>query len=130
MDKIKGLGKFDDTAMQANFSALLYLITEQQALLGRLLQVLLDNGDINSHQLAKITDITGGDEGLVPVYSLLYNRFAYYFLKTKQALEAQGLTLPKSEEIDGTILKRLAELNQQWEAEKQNEKGHKDESWI
>jgi hypothetical protein len=114
--------------MQANFSALLYLITEQQALLGRLLQVMLDNGDINFRQLEKITDIAGGDEGLVPVYSLLYARFAHYFLKTKQALEEQGISLPQSEEIDETSFKRLVELDKQWESEKRSEKGNKDDS--
>jgi len=126
MDKNRAAGEFDPAIMQANFSALLYLITEQQAILGRLLQVMLDNGDINSRQLEKITDITEGDEGLVPVYSLLYNRFARYYLKTKKILEAQGFTFPKPEVPEEKTLERLVELDKQWQEERQTEKGSKD----
>jgi hypothetical protein len=128
MKKISRKVKCEDAVMQANFSAVLYLLTEQQSLMGRLLQVLLDNGDINSHQLEKITDITGGDEGLVPVYSLLYNRFAKYFLKTKKLLEEQGISFPEPGEADETVLERLTELDNQWEAEKQKEKGNENGS--
>ena len=128
MKKISRDSNSDDTVMQANFSAVLYLLTEQQALMGRLLQVLLDNGDMNSHQLEKITDITGGAEGLVPVYSLLYNRFARYFLKTKKLLEEQGISFPESEESTESVLDRLTALDNQWEAEKRNEKGNEDGS--
>jgi hypothetical protein len=128
MKKISRKVKCEDAVMQAIFSAVLYLLNEQQSLMGRLLQVLLDNGDINSHQLEKITDITGGDEGLVPVYSLLYNRFAKYFLKTKKLLEEQGISFPEPGEADETVLERLTELDNQWEAEKQKEKGNENGS--
>lgn len=83
--------EFDIKVMQANFSAILYLITEQQALIGRLLQTLLDSGVVTSHQLNKITDITDGDDGLIPTYTQLYQRFAMYYLKTKQLLDEQQL---------------------------------------
>ena len=73
--------------MQANFSAVLYLITEQQALIGRLLQQLMDTGTLNSQQLTKVTDITDGDEGLIPTYTQLYDRFATYYLRTKALLD-------------------------------------------
>ncbi len=76
--------------MQANFSAVLYLLTEQQSLIGRLLQQLMDSNLLNSQQLTKITDISDGDEGLIPTYTQLYNRFATYYLRTKALLD-EGL---------------------------------------
>lgn len=79
--------KFDQKTMQANFSAILYLLTEQQALIGKLLQTLLESGVINGRQLDKVTDIAGGEDGLIPTYTQLYNRFATYYLRTKQVLD-------------------------------------------
>lgn len=78
---------FDDKVMQANFSALLYLLTEQQALIGKLLQALLDSGALNSRQLENITDLNSEEGGLIPTYTQLYNRFAHYYLRTKQVLD-------------------------------------------
>ncbi len=79
--------EFDFKVMQANFSSLLYVLTEQQALIGKLLQELLGNGAINAQQLENITDIYGDGNVLRPVYSDLYKRFAWYFLRTKETLE-------------------------------------------
>ena len=87
MVEISKKDEFDTKTMQANFSAILYLLTEQQALIGRLLQQLLDSGVVTSHQLNKITDITDGEEGLIPTYTELYKRFATYYLKTKHLLD-------------------------------------------
>jgi hypothetical protein len=89
---------FDKAAMQANFSAVLYLLTEQQALAGRLLSALLEQGTLTSHQIAKITDITDGEEGLIPTYTQLYNRFATYYLRTKAILDDAGMPQP----VEGT----------------------------
>ena len=90
-------GQFSRVVMQANFSAILYLITEQQALIGQLLQALLESQVIDSRQLSEITDLTGGEEGLIPTYTVLYNRFATYYLRTKAVLE-QGEALAKATE--------------------------------
>ena len=79
--------EFNETTMQANFSAFLYVVTEQQALIGRLLQTLLETGVISAHQLNKVTDIAGGEEGLVPTYNQVYNSFAKYYLRTKLLLD-------------------------------------------
>ncbi len=79
--------EFDFKIMQANFSSLLYVLTEQQAIIGKLLQELLEGGTINAHQLEKITNIYGDGKVLGPVYQDLYKRFAWYFLRTKEALE-------------------------------------------
>jgi hypothetical protein len=81
--------EFNNTIMQANFSALLYVLTEQQALIGRLFMALVDSGQLTSQQLEKITDIYGDGDVLSPVYSDLYKRFAYYYLKTKAVLEVE-----------------------------------------
>jgi hypothetical protein len=78
---------YDKKTMQANFSALLYLLTEQQAMIGKLLQALLDSGVLRSHQLSAITDMEAGDEGLHPTYTLLYQRYAQYFMRTKELLD-------------------------------------------
>jgi hypothetical protein len=78
---------YDKKTMQANFSALLYLLTEQQAMIGKLLQALLDSSTINSHQLTDITDTHSGKEGLTPTYTLLYQRYAQYFVRTKALLD-------------------------------------------
>lgn len=82
----------DPHVMQANFSAVLYLLSEQHAVIGKLLQLLLESGVITSHQLSKITDPMGGEEGLVPSYSQLYKKFAHYYLSTKKLLDDQVIT--------------------------------------
>lgn len=82
--------QFTKSVMQANFSAILYLLTEQQAMIGKLFQALLDSHVIDSRQLAEITDTTSEEGGLIPTYTQLYNRFAMYYLRTKQILEDGG----------------------------------------
>jgi len=91
MVKKTGNEEFTKTSMQANFSSILYLLSEQQAMIGKLFQALLDNQVIDSRQLKDITDTSTGDEGLVPTYTQLYNRFALYYLRTKQLLEQEAL---------------------------------------
>ena len=83
--------QFSKAAMQANFSSILYLLSEQQAMIGKLFQALLDNQVIDSRQLTDITDTTSGEDGLVPTYTQLYNRFALYYLRTKHLLESEDL---------------------------------------
>lgn len=72
--------------MQANYSAMMYIITEQQALIGKLLEELLKVGALNTNQLEKITGVYGNPEILNPVYNDLYARFASYFVKVKDVL--------------------------------------------
>jgi len=78
----------NDTVTKANFSALLYVVTEQQALIGRLLEVLLANGVLSAAQLERVTDIYGDENTLQPVYADVYKRFAWYFMATKELIEA------------------------------------------
>ncbi len=87
MGKLPENSEFNENTMQANFSAFLYVVTEQEALIGRLLQTLLETKVISAHQLNKVTDITSGEEGLVPTYNQVYNRFAKYYLRTKFLLD-------------------------------------------
>ncbi len=87
--------------MQANFSAILYLLSEQQALVGRLLQILLESNVIGVQQLAKITDIAEGEEGLTPMYTQMYKRFANYYLRTKGLLDQQIILAGAKESDEG-----------------------------
>ena len=87
MGKTDEKQEFDRVVMQANFSALLYVLTEQQALIGRLFKELLESGLLTGQQMETITDVYGDGEVLTPVYSDLYKRFAYYYLKIKDLME-------------------------------------------
>lgn len=73
--------------MQANYSSMMYIISEQQALIGTLLQELVKIGALNEAAVEKITGIYGKDEVLQPIYSDLYKRFAWYFIRVSEALE-------------------------------------------
>jgi hypothetical protein len=113
--------QIDDKIITANFSALLYLMTEQQVLIGKLLQALLDSNTLDSCQLTQVTDIHSGPDGLIPAYTELYNRFATYYLHTKKILQDRdninfGEDIWEVEkdktilEKDKTILERLQKL--------------------
>lgn len=72
--------------MQANFSALMYILTEQQALIGKLLEELLKGGQIDSVQLENITKVYGDGDLLNPIYLDLHKRYAVYFARLKDLL--------------------------------------------
>ena len=78
---------YDKKTIQANFSSLLYLLTEQQAMIGKLFQALLDSGALDSAQLSRITDLSGEKNDLIPTYTQLYQRYAAYYLRTKELLD-------------------------------------------
>lgn len=78
---------YDKTTIQSNFSAMLYLLTEQQAMIGKLFQALLDSGALDSAQLSRITDTSDKDNRLIPTYTQLYQRYAQYYLRTKSILD-------------------------------------------
>ena len=65
---------FDFQTLQANLSSLLYIITEQHSLIGKLLGQLIDNKLLNPEQLRKITDVHGDKEELNAVYTELHKR--------------------------------------------------------
>jgi hypothetical protein len=73
--------------IQCNYSAMMYVLTEQQALIGVLLEQLVRAGVLDSVQLEKITGIYGNIEVLNPVYSDLYKRFANYYLSVRTIME-------------------------------------------
>ena len=77
--------------MQCNFSALMYILTEQQAIIGRLLEELIQAKMLNSVSLERVTNIYGNEEALTPVYSDLYKRFAWYYLQIKEAMTTEEL---------------------------------------
>lgn len=72
--------------MQCNYTAMMYLITEQHALIGTLLQELIENGHLRASSLEKVTSVYGDREILAPVYTDLYRRFIWYFERTKETL--------------------------------------------
>ncbi len=73
--------------IQANYSAMMYILTEQQALIGSLLDTLLANGAVNAAQITKITSIYGNPEVLNPMYNELYKRFTHYFTRIRHVLD-------------------------------------------
>lgn len=81
--------------LQCNFSSLMYILTEQQALIGRLLEELLQAGVLNSSSLERITDVYGSEEALSPVYSDLYKRFAWYYFQIKEAQKLESQKVPE-----------------------------------
>ena len=98
------IGKYDAehrTTMQANFSAILYLLSEQQALIGRLLQAFLEINILGVQHIAKITDIDDGEDGLTPMYTQMYKRFAGYYLRTKGLLDQQIILAGAKEANEG-----------------------------
>lgn len=77
--------------MQCNFSALMYILTEQQAIIGRLLEELIQVKALNSSSLERVTNIYGNEEALAPVYGDLYKRFVWYYLQIKEAITEENL---------------------------------------
>ncbi len=88
MTKKQEIDSTESNALHANFSALLYVASEQQAMIGLLLKALVNNNLISIQQLEEITDIHGNEELLTPVYENIYKTFAEYFLQSKTILEA------------------------------------------
>lgn len=80
--------------MQSNYSAMMYIIAEQQALIGTLLQELIKTGALNEASLEKITGVYGKEEILSPMYSDLYKRFAWYFIRVSEALNDKNKQQP------------------------------------
>jgi hypothetical protein len=72
---------------QANMSALLYLLTEQQALLGRLLQELIRVGALNNEGLSRITELETDPEGKKTLYAELYTRYAGHVTVYRRIIE-------------------------------------------
>lgn len=82
--------------IQANYSAMMYILTEQQALIAQLLEELLRVGVVDDASLTRITGVYGNVEKLNPVYDDLYKRFANYFLRVKHVLENPDGASPPS----------------------------------
>jgi hypothetical protein len=76
----------DMRELQSNLSALLYLITEQHALIAELLSTLLEKGVLDHDSLVRVTAARKDKELTSAVYKDLYTDFINYFLKTKWIL--------------------------------------------
>lgn len=82
--------------IQANYSAMMYILSEQQALIAELLEHLLSVGVLDEVGLTRVTGVYGNQEKLNPVYDDLYKRFANYFLKVKHVLQNPDTYQPQS----------------------------------
>ena len=72
---------------QYNMSAALYLITEQQAMIGRLMEELARVGALNTDALVRITNRDADLETLNQIYVDLHKRYASYVLLSKNYLD-------------------------------------------
>lgn len=72
--------------IQCNLSAFLYVLTEQQATIGRLLEELVRVGALNNDALSRITETTPDAESLTVIYTDIYNKFAKYVALTRKHL--------------------------------------------
>ena len=77
-DKKPSLDEDQQRDWQASTSALLYLLTEQQAMIGRLLQELLQIGALDNEGLSRVTDTDATPETRISIYTSLYNRYVGY----------------------------------------------------
>ena len=75
-DKLSEAAWFD---VQCNLSAMVYLITEQQALIGKLLEELVRVGAIKAPGLERITDIKADHQDFNLTYKDVHRRFSNYF---------------------------------------------------
>lgn len=78
--------KIDLKEVQANLSALLYIITEQQSLISELLSTLVDAGVLSHEGLVRVSKARKDKELTEAVYKELYKDFVSYYLKTKWIL--------------------------------------------
>ncbi len=78
--------RIDFKELQANLSALLYIITEQQTLIAELLSTLLDAGVLSDASLYRVTSAVTDGELKEAVYRDLHQKYTEYFLKTKWLL--------------------------------------------
>lgn len=95
-DLLSDIRRVDFHNMQSNYSAMMYIVAEQQALIGILLQELLKTGALNENSLEKITGAYGKEDVLGPMYSELYKRFAWYFIRVSEALSDKNKQQPDS----------------------------------
>lgn len=82
--------------LQANISALLYLLTEQQVMIGRLLQELERVGALNLDGLNRITETCSDPETRTSIYTEIYNRYAGYTLVCRRIID--GMDEDKDDE--------------------------------
>ena len=79
--------EFTKEEVQANFSAILSVMTEQEALIAELLGVLVDKGILSSIELTKVTDVHLNHKTLPAIYRDIYKRYAHHFFQAKKTIE-------------------------------------------
>lgn len=72
--------------VQCNFSAMLYLVSEQQALIGKLLEELVKAGVVKGPALNRITSIRNDHEDFGLTHSDTHKKFTNYFYAVRKIL--------------------------------------------
>jgi hypothetical protein len=103
------MDKIDLRELQANLSAMLYIVTEQQSMIAELLSVLLESGVLTHEALVRVSAAKKDRTLTEPVYEEIYKSFVTYFLKTKWVLmtpeekaetaQQLGLNTPAAENL-------------------------------
>ncbi len=84
MDKTVENPLFDEIS---KLSALLFVISEQNALIGKLIDILIENDNLSIAQLVEVTDIPGNAELLMPIYQQLHKGYMNYYTAAYNELE-------------------------------------------
>lgn len=96
--------KIDLREVQSNLSALLYIITEQQAVISELLSTLTQAGILSHEGLIRVSGARKDVELTEAVYKDLYKSFIDYYLKTKWMLMSE-----KERDVASDLLRNVSE---------------------
>jgi hypothetical protein len=91
--------KIDLREVRSNLSAMLYLMTEQQAVISELLSTLLEAGILSHEGLVRVSSARKNKELTEAVYTDLHKDFVQYFLKTKWLLMTDAERESTAEEL-------------------------------
>jgi len=81
-------GKMDKEELQANFNALLYLLTEQMAVFLKTIDMLVEKEIITPEEANdKVLAVTGSKEELTETYNQIFTRFVGYYSSLRQMME-------------------------------------------
>jgi hypothetical protein len=86
--------------IKANFNALLYLQTEQMAILLKLLDILVAKGVATGEELnEEVLSVTGDRDGLTQIYNEMFTRFVGYYSSLRK-LMADGKIMQTDAVVD------------------------------
>lgn len=80
LEQLKGAGgEFLLKNLSTNITSLIYLLAEQQLMIGKLLASLMESGALQPHQLDAITRSTTIEDDVSTSYTNLYQKYFKYF---------------------------------------------------